>query len=116
MRFIVDECTGPGVSRWLRSQGHDVVCVYEEARGLSDIEVLECATSESRLLITNDRDFGEKIFRERHPHAGVVLLRLADERTQNKVQVIRRLLEGYAAELPGRYIVVSEQRVRFAGE
>ncbi len=24
MRFLVDECTGPTVARWLQEQGHDV--------------------------------------------------------------------------------------------
>lgn len=36
MRFIVDECTGPKVARWLRDQGHEVFSVYEEARGIAD--------------------------------------------------------------------------------
>jgi predicted nuclease of predicted toxin-antitoxin system len=27
MRFLVDECTGPAVARWLREQGHDVFSV-----------------------------------------------------------------------------------------
>jgi hypothetical protein len=34
MRFLVDECTGPSVARWLREQGYDVFSVYEQARGL----------------------------------------------------------------------------------
>ncbi len=38
MRFIVDECTGHAVARWLRTQGHDVFSVYDEARGLDDDE------------------------------------------------------------------------------
>jgi len=32
MRFLVDECTGPKVARWLREQGHEVFSVYDEAR------------------------------------------------------------------------------------
>ena len=36
MRFLVDECTGPAVARWLRRQGHEVFFVYEEARGMED--------------------------------------------------------------------------------
>ena len=32
MRFLVDECTGPAVARWLRDQSHQVFSVYEEAR------------------------------------------------------------------------------------
>lgn len=36
VRFLVDECTGPKVAAWLREIGHEVLSVYEEARGLDD--------------------------------------------------------------------------------
>jgi hypothetical protein len=36
MRFLVDECTGPAVARWLVDQAHDVYSVYDEARGMPD--------------------------------------------------------------------------------
>ena len=36
MRFLVDECTGPAVARWLRDQAHEVFSVYDEARGTAD--------------------------------------------------------------------------------
>ena len=32
MRFLVDECTGPAVARWLQRLHHDVFSVYDEAR------------------------------------------------------------------------------------
>ena len=81
MRFVVDECTGPGVARWLRNQGYETVSVFDDIRGASDDEVLEKALAAEAILITNGKDFGEKIFRERKVHHGVILLRLADERT-----------------------------------
>jgi len=28
MKFLVDECTGPGVASWLRDQNHDVFSVF----------------------------------------------------------------------------------------
>lgn len=76
MRFLVDECTGPAVARWLRRQGHKVFSVYEQARGMDDDDVIQKAFAEDWVLITNDKDFGEKVYRERRPHKGVVLLRL----------------------------------------
>ena len=43
---------------------------------ISDHEVLTHAYEEQRVLITNDKgDFGELIFKDFHPHAGVILLR-----------------------------------------
>ena len=61
MRFLVDECTGPAVAEWLRSERHEVFSVYEEARGLDDDSILQKAFTEDRILITNDKDFGDKI-------------------------------------------------------
>jgi len=114
MRFLVDECTGPVVARWLRAQKHEVFSVYEEARGMDDDEVIAKAFAEDRILITNDKDFGEKIHRERRPHKGVVLLRLEDERAANKIAALRRLLESYAGQLANQFVVVTENQVRFA--
>jgi predicted nuclease of predicted toxin-antitoxin system len=65
MKLLVDECTGPAVARWLEQQGHDVFSVYDQARGIDDERVIEIAQIERRILITNDRGFGEKVFRER---------------------------------------------------
>jgi len=113
MRFLVDECTGPAVARWLRAQKHEVFSVYEEARGMDDDEVIAKAFAEDWILITNDKDFGEKVYREQRPHKGVVLLRLEDERAANKIVALRRLLEGYAGLLANQFVVVTERQVRF---
>ena len=113
MRFLVDECTGPAVARWLRAQKHEVFSVYEEARGMEDDEVIAKAFAEDWILITNDKDFGEKVYREQRPHKGVVLLRLEDERAANKIVALRRLLEGYAGLLANQFLVVTERQVRF---
>jgi predicted nuclease of predicted toxin-antitoxin system len=115
MRFLVDECTGPAVAQWLRDQGHDVFSVYEQARGMSDELILQQAVSEDRILITNDGDFGEHIFRDGVAHRGVIFLRLANERAANKIAVLQRFLAGYADRVPNRFAVVSEISVRLAG-
>jgi predicted nuclease of predicted toxin-antitoxin system len=114
MRFLVDECTGPGVARWLRSQAYEVFSVYEEARSISDDEILEKAFAENWILITNDKDFGEKIYRENRPHHGVIFLRLENERSPNKIETLRRFLAIYGELLPDHFVVVTENRVRFA--
>ena len=114
MRFLVDECTGPKVAQWLRDHQHEVFSVYDDARGLDDSAILNMAFSENWILITNDRDFGEKVFRERQPHRGVVFLRLLDERPASKIDAIRRLLESHADQLTDRFVVVTESHVRFS--
>jgi predicted nuclease of predicted toxin-antitoxin system len=111
---MVDECTGPKVAGRLREQGHEVFSVYAEARGAGDDEIIETAHAGGWILITNDRDFGEKVYRERRPHRGVIFMRLEDERAANKIEVLRRLLGGFGDRLADQFVVVTETRVRFA--
>jgi len=99
MRFLVDECTGPAVARWLRAQGHQVFSVYEQARGMADEAVIRKAFTETWILVTNDKGFGEMIYREQQPHHGVVLLRLDDERATCKIEALQRLIEAHASRL-----------------
>ncbi|MEZ5450821.1 MAG: DUF5615 family PIN-like protein [Thiolinea sp.] len=114
MRFIVDECTGTKVAEFLRQQGHEVLSVYEQARGSTDDELIQKACMEKWILITNDKDFGEKVYREKHPHSGIVLLRLDDERASAKIAVLEQLLAHHAAELAGNFTVATSKSVRIA--
>jgi predicted nuclease of predicted toxin-antitoxin system len=114
MRFLVDECTGPDVARWLSAQGHEVFSVYDEARGASDDEIILKAHSESWILITNDKGFGERVYHGRQSHSGVIFMRLQDEGPVNKIAVLASLLETYPDRLANRFVVVTENRVRFA--
>ncbi len=114
MRFIVDECTGPAVAKWLQQQGHEVFSVYDHARGIDDDEIVERAYSENWILITNDKDFGEKIFRDNKSHKGVILLRLEDERVASKIVSVKQLLENHSEQLENNFIVATESRVRIA--
>lgn len=113
MRFLVDECTGPAVARWLRDQSHEVFSVYEETRGAADDDILDKAYSENWILVTNDKDFGEKVYREKRPHHGVVFLRLQDERAASKIDALEKLLDGYKDQLADAFVVVTETQVRF---
>lgn len=114
MRFLVDECTGPAVAAWLRAEAHEVFSVYEQARGLDDDSVMRKPFDEDGVLITNDRGFGEKVYRQRRPHRGVIFLRLEDETAPSKIRTLTHLLRNYADQLPSRFVVVTEKRVRFA--
>ena len=93
MRFLVDECTGPAVASWLRDRNHDVFSVFDEARGMDDDGVISKALDENRILITNDKGFGDKVYRDGRLHKGVILLRLEDERPASQIRVLSRLLE-----------------------
>ena len=104
MRFLLDEGADFRPSGYLTELGHDVPAIvrgYEWA----------LARGEGRILITEDRDFGELIFRQCLPHAGVILLRLGDEDIQTKQELLGRALAMHAADL-GEFVVITPHRVR----
>lgn len=81
---------------------------------MSDEEVLEQASAEDRILITNDKDFGDKVYRDGFPHRGIVLLRLDDERAASKVAVLQKLLTSHADDLAERFVVATETSIRIS--
>ena len=114
MRFLVDECTGPAVATWLRTQNHEVFSVFEQSRGMNDEDIIQKAASENWILITNDKDFGDMVYRDGRLHRGVILLRLYDERSMSKIQIISSLIKNYVDRLPDSFVVATENQVRFA--
>jgi len=112
MKFLVDERVGSSVARWLRQKSFDVILIYDDFRGISDNEVLDKAFLENIILITSDKDFGEMIFKIKKQHCGVVLLRLSDESLSSKISVLGGILEDYVQDIPGNFIVATEQAVR----
>ena len=81
---------------------------------MDDDDIIHKAFTDNWILMTNDKDFGEKVYREQRPHKGIVLLRLEDERAVVKIETLKRLLESYADRLADQFVVVTESRVRFA--
>src|SRR5258707_7461184 len=103
MNFLADEsCAGP-VVRALREAGHDVVAIAEVARGATDQQVLERALNEKRVLITEDRDFGQLVYARGRSSAGVILLTLDSRaRSATPASVVEAAGELRALHLHGR--------------
>ncbi len=112
MKFLVDECVGTMVAKWLKENNHDAVSIYDGTCGIDDNAVLGKAFSEGRILVTSDKDFGEMIFKSKKQHCGVLLLRLIDEKPMNKIQVFERVLQNHHSDLLDNFVVATEKTIR----
>ena len=112
MRFLVDECTGTSVLACLRDAGHNAVAVADVIPEADDEDVLDYAITEDRIVVTNDKGFGEMVFHSGRVHRGVLLLRLRDERTENRVRVMKAVLAQVGEKLQGRFTVATEAGIR----
>jgi predicted nuclease of predicted toxin-antitoxin system len=115
MRLVVDECIAPSIVRWLRGENHDVISIFETARGSIDVDILEWSVREQRVLVTADKDFGDLVYRDGLPHQGIILLRLDNKTSANTIRVLSALFAQYADQIERHFVVVTETSVRVSG-
>lgn len=113
MKFLLDQSAEARIGTFLVSRGHDATRIAKDyPAGLPDEEVLAIAVSENRILITNDSDFGELIFKLHHPHKGVIYFRFPlDSNANLKIASLERLLSTRTKDLD-KYLTVTPRKVR----
>ena len=77
----------------------------------SDQQLVELAIREDRVLVTEDKDFGELVFIRRLPHGPIV--RVVELAVDQQVRGIGELLDQYVDELTGPVMVtITRGRIR----
>lgn len=109
MRFLVDESTGKKFADLLKRK-HDVVFVGDVMPTATDEKVISYAEKENRILVTDDKDFGELVFRLQKPSKGVILLRIDKTSPDYRFEILNNVLE--TQKIKNRFIVVKEEKIR----
>jgi predicted nuclease of predicted toxin-antitoxin system len=115
MNFLADESYAGPVIRALLEAGHDVVAIAEVAKGATDEQVLERALNEKRVLITEDRDFGELVYARGRSSAGVILVRFHNRARRAKLGTVVEAVAKLGSRLRDAFAVVEPGRVRISG-
>lgn len=112
MRLLANENFPDLAITALRLRGHDVLWIREDSPGISDHAVLSRATTEGRVLITFDKDFGELVFRlGLNAPSGIILFRIPPNSPSFVAQTAVTVLES-RTDWAGHFSVVDENRVR----
>jgi len=112
MRFLADEGVERAVVEALRLAGYDVAWVVEKARGADDEQVITLAEAEQRILITNDKDFGNLVVHQGYAVSGVILLRLPRSKANQKAAHTIRAIQTLGEQLAGHFTVITERGIR----
>jgi predicted nuclease of predicted toxin-antitoxin system len=112
VRWLEDECVTAELVEHLRAAGHDVAYVAELTPSMSDEQVIDRAWDENRLLLTEDKDFGELVFHRGRSVPGLVFLRIGSGRHQLKWSRLQAVIVGLGERLIGRHTVIDESRFR----
>jgi predicted nuclease of predicted toxin-antitoxin system len=112
MRLLADESCDFTVVVGVRVAGHDVVSIAERMHGVEDEKVIELAASERRLLLTEDKDFGQLVFAATKNNSGIILIRYPASARSTLTDAVVKLLAERADALYSRFVVMEPGRIR----
>jgi predicted nuclease of predicted toxin-antitoxin system len=113
IKFLADANIEKGIVEYLRTMQYDVKWVPEYNATLSDTQLLRIANKEKRILITNDKDFGELIFLQKKLTTGIILFRIKGQKTSAKIHLIKRIFQYFNEKLLHHFIVITSHKIRF---
>lgn len=97
LQFLADESCDFGVVRALRAEGFDIIAQ---------------AYAENRILLTEDKDFGQLVFASRADSAGVILIRYPGNARKAVQETIVKLIRERGNEIWNAFVVVQPGHIR----
>ena len=110
--ILADENLPESMVQALANAGFSVVRVSDVHPGADDATVLQYAFGHGLIVVTQDTDFGELVYREGRPHHGVVLVRLRGLSFVEKARRVVELFQDEGHDLRLRFTVISNAGVR----
>lgn len=114
MEFLADESCDFAAVRALRADGYDVVAVAEVASGAPDEVVLELARTSGRILLTEDKDFGQLVYADRQATGGVILIRFPARARGSLAITVVNAVRSLGPRLLGQFVVIQPGRARLS--
>lgn len=113
MRFLANENIPVASIKLLRQAGYNVAAIIEETPGETDRTILARASTEERIILTFDRDYGELIYSHQLSiPTGVVYFRFDPVTPEEPAQFLMRLMSFTELVLPKMFTVVERDRLR----
>jgi hypothetical protein len=114
VRFVADESCDFAVVRALRSAGH--VAIAEISPRVGDEEVLKLARDGRRILLTEDKDFGELIYAKALKSGGVILFRFPVTARGPMAAAALDVVTRVGDKLSSQFTVVQPGRIRIGSK
>jgi predicted nuclease of predicted toxin-antitoxin system len=112
MILLADESVAGTIIERLRTDGYTVSAIGELSPGVPDTHVLSEADRTQAILVTEDKDFGELVYRHSATHHGVVLIRLAGLSRAVRATVVSEAFKTHAAEFVSAFTVIAPTGIR----
>lgn len=111
-RFLADESCDFAAVRALRGAAFEVVAVVEHSPGATDEQVIALSVEHERVLLTEDKDFGQLVFAANRKTAGVILIRFPAGARETLGARIVETVKREENRLAGAFVVLQPGRTR----
>ncbi|MDQ6843785.1 MAG: DUF5615 family PIN-like protein [Bacteroidota bacterium] len=109
-QIVADESVDFRIVIRLRDIGITVYSIAEETPSVTDSHVLSIAFGNKALLITEDKDFGELVFRLQLPHYGILLIRIED--ADYKIISVTAAIKEHFDDMIKKFSVLNKSKLR----
>lgn len=113
VKCLADEGFSFLITTVLRKEGYDVKWIGDIASGADDTIVFEISREDGRIILTEDKDFGELAIRFKHKTSGIILLRIEPDKKELREKKVLELFRNFPDKLKGSLIIIDEQKFRF---
>lgn len=114
MKFVLDMGLAQSTARYLQALGHDAVHLRDQGlQRLPDVQIIQKARTESRIVLTHDLDFSRLVAISQSRLPSVITFRLKDMRPAQVNRYLNEALDRFAADLQsGALISIGDNGIR----
>ena len=109
--IIADENIPLPIIEMLFQNNLETISIFDNYRGISDIDIIELAQNPPKIILTEDKDFGDLIFAYNQKQVSVILLRYHySELTEITSVLLKFLLNNIVEE--NSFVVITTKNIR----
>lgn len=113
MKLLIDENIHRKIIVALREENFSLVSVQESFSGIDDKEILKLSLNPPQIVITQDSDFGELVYKNNFQAYSIIYLRFNPTEIFPIISILINFLKQHTAEdLKGKFVVLTTKKKR----
>lgn len=110
--ILADENIDHSIIAYLREANIDVFAIYEQKRGISDLDIVQLSRNPPRIILTEDKDFADIVFAHQTNDISVILLRYSFAETEEIKRILVDFLANSMINSHNKFITITTQKIR----
>ena len=111
MDILADENVDFCIFERIKEDGFQIEHIKSVSPGIDDEMVLNLANENQAILLTEDKDFGELVYRLKLAAYGIILIRLSGWDTEDKMNRISNVLKEHFPKMKNSFTTIRPEKL-----